>query len=114
TPAVNQTVLTALGMRNDVVPNRAYLSPRIGVQWYYGTSPQIAYAPGAARPPRAVIHAGVGVFQNLGAAQLASQALSSTGLPSSTQTTSCVGGAVPFPDWNAFLADPASIPTHCA
>src|SRR5207249_8153637 len=99
---------------NDVVPNRAYLSPRVGVQWYYGTAPQVSYAPGSARPPRAVVHAGAGVFQNMAASQLITSAVNSTGLPSSTQTINCVGGAVPFPDWNSFLTDPATIPTLCA
>ncbi|HEX4681614.1 MAG TPA: hypothetical protein VH277_02830, partial [Gemmatimonadaceae bacterium] len=114
TPAFNPVVLDSFGLRNDRVPNRAYVSPRIGVQWYYGESPQIAYAPGAARPPRAVVHAGIGAFQNMATAQLVSPAVLATGLPSSAQTISCVGAAIPFPDWNAFLDDPASIPTQCA
>ncbi|MEP6496131.1 MAG: hypothetical protein ABJF01_25885, partial [bacterium] len=114
TPALNQAVLDTLGVRNDVVPSRAYVSPRIGMQWYYGNSPQISYAPGSARPPRAVVHAGVGVFQNMASAQLISPVVTSTGLSNSTQTITCVGGAVPFPDWNSFLTDPGSIPTRCA
>ena len=56
-------------------------SPRVGMQWYYGHSEEVEYAPGAARPPRAVIHAGVGVFQNMATAQLISTAVSATGLP---------------------------------
>ncbi|HTE47765.1 MAG TPA: carboxypeptidase-like regulatory domain-containing protein [Gemmatimonadaceae bacterium] len=114
TPALNHAVLDALGVGNSSVPNRAYVSPRIGMQWYYGSAPQVSYAPGAARPPRAVIHAGVGIFQNMASAQLIAPAVSSTGLPNSTQTITCVGGAVPFPDWNSFLTDPASIPSRCA
>jgi hypothetical protein len=113
-PALNPTLADAFGMRNDAVPNRAYLSPRLGMQWYYGKSPQIAFAPGAARPPRAVIHAGVGVFQNMGPAQLIGPAVIATGLANSTRSISCVGAAVPFPDWNAFLTDAGSIPTRCA
>ena len=113
-PAFNQAVTDAFGLRNDAVPNRAYLSPRLGVQWYYGDSPKIAYAPGAARPPRAVIHAGVGVFQNMASSQLISSAAASTGLVNSTQTITCVGSAVPFPDWNGFITDASTIPTRCA
>ena len=67
TPAFNQELLDTFGLRNSAVPNQVYLSPRVGVQWYYGSSPQVAYAPGAARPPRAVIHLGLGVFQNMAA-----------------------------------------------
>ena len=114
TPAANDAVAQVFGVRNDVAPNDAYLSPRLGVQWYYGSSPQVAYAPGAARPPRAVIHAGIGMFQNMAASQLIGPALISTGLPSSTQSIACVGAAVPFPTWNSFLTDPGSIPTRCA
>ena len=114
TPALNQAVLDTFGLRNSAVPNRVYLSPRVGVQWYYGSSPQVAYAPGAARPPRAVVHAGIGVFQNMATAQLVSPAILATGLPSSTQTVSCVGAAVPFPDWHSFLTDPSTIPARCA
>lgn len=113
-PARNQSLFDTLGVRNDVVPNRAYVSPRIGLQWYYGSSPQISYAPGSARPPRAVIHAGVGVFQNMASSQLIGPAVSSTGLPSSTQSITCVGAAVPFPDWESFLTKSGSIPTRCA
>src|SRR5262249_17413353 len=79
----------------------------------YGDSPKISYAPGSARPPRAVIHAGVGVFQNMATSQLISTAVASTGLSSSTRTVTCVGAAVPFPDWTAFLADPSTIPSPC-
>jgi len=113
-PAANPAVGAAFGMRNDALPNRAYVSPRVGLQWAYGHSPQVAYAPGAARPPQAVIHAGIGVFQNVAPSQFAAAAMSATGLPSSTRAISCVGGAVPSATWSAFVADPASIPGACA
>jgi hypothetical protein len=113
-PSLNPMVINALGIRNDAVPNQVYLSPRVGLQWYYGSSPQIAYAPGAARPPRAAIHLGAGVFQNVATSQLISSALLATGLPSSSQAVTCVGSAVPAPDWNSFVRDSSSIPTRCA
>jgi hypothetical protein len=113
-PAFNAALRDTLGLSNDVVPNRVYASPRVGLQWFYGSSPQVAYAPGAARPPRAVIHGGVGLFQNLASARLISPAVLSTGLPSSTQTITCVGDAVPFPAWDDFVNDPATVPTRCA
>jgi hypothetical protein len=114
TPESNRAVLETFGLRNDVVPNRAYLSPRIGLQWAYGDPLQIAYAPGSARPPRAVVHAGLGIFQNMASADFVSPALLATGLPSSSRAIACVGEAVPFPDWNAFLTDPTAIPSRCA
>jgi hypothetical protein len=113
-PGFNPVLRDALGVHNDRVPNRGYVSPRVGLQWAYGKAPVIQYAPGSARPPLAVIHAGIGVFQNLAPSQLVAPALNATGLPSSTQSITCVGAAVPFPRWDAFVADPASIPTTCA
>jgi hypothetical protein len=114
TPAFNQDILNTFGVSNRTVPNRVYFSPRIGTQWYYGDSPEVQYAPGSARPPRAVIHAGVGVFQNMVQSQLIGTAVSSTGLPDATQSISCVGAATPIPDWDAFLSNPNAIPTQCA
>jgi len=114
TPSFNTAVQSVFGLRNDRLPSRAYVSPRIGVQWAYGTSSQVAYAPGSARPPQAVIHAGMGIFQNVASALFVAPAMSATGLPASTQSITCIGSAAPFPNWDSFLTDPASIPTACA
>ena len=113
-PAFNPTLHDALGIRNDVAPNRVNLSPRVGVQWTYGTAPTIAYTPGAARPPRAVIHAVAGIFQNVGPANLLSEAVAQTGLATSTRTITCVGPAAPVPDWSAYALDRATAPGTCA
>ena len=40
--------------------------------------------------------------------------MSATGLPNSTQTITCVGAAVPFPDWSAIPHERRAIPTRCA
>ncbi|HEV8446207.1 MAG TPA: carboxypeptidase-like regulatory domain-containing protein [Gemmatimonadaceae bacterium] len=113
-PAANPAVQTTFGIPNDRLPSDAYFSPRVGVQWAYGTSSQVAYAPGAARPPQAVIHAGVGVFQNVAPSPFVAGAMNATGLRSSSQSITCVGSAVPFPAWASFLGDPSSVPTRCA
>jgi hypothetical protein len=113
-PAANAALRDALRVDNTAVPSRVYVSPRIGMQWHYGNSEEVQYAPGSARPPRAVIHAGVGVFQNIAGAQLIGGAVSATGLANSTQAIACIGDATPVPDWSAFLADPAAIPDRCA
>jgi len=113
-PAGNPAVQATFGARNDVLPSRLYPSARVGLQWAFGKTSQIAYAPGAARPPRAIVHAGIGIFQNMAASTFVAPVLSATGLRSSTQSVTCVGAAVPFPAWDAFLSDPASIPRSCA
>ena len=113
TPSVNPLVEAKLGVRNDNVPNHAYLSPRLGFTWIYGDAPQIAFIPGAARPPRALIQGGIGVFQNLRGPDLISAAVENTGLAASTRQISCTGSAVPVPTWSTYGAT-SNIPSTCA
>ena len=54
------------------------------------------------------------MFQNIAPSPFVATAMNATGLPSSSQSISCVGTAVPFPEWNSFLTDPASVPARCA
>jgi hypothetical protein len=113
-PNENPEVESIFGVSNTRVPNRAYLSPRLGFSWTYGTASQIAGFEGAARIPRAVVRGGVGVFQNTPNTNLIGGALDNTGLPGAVQQLTCVGLAAPTPDWDAYAADPSSIPTRCA
>jgi Carboxypeptidase regulatory-like domain len=112
-PVANPDLENIFGVRNDRVPNRAYLSPRVGFSWTYGTAPQIASFDGAARIPRAVVRGGVGLFQNMPQTTILGQALDNTGLPSAVQQLNCVGPATPIPNWGAYV-DPSTIPTTCA
>ena len=116
TPLFNAALQQAFGDggRNDRAPNRLYVSPRIGFSWNYGTAPQIAGFEGALRGPRAVVRGGVGVFQSTPNANTIGSAIDNTGLASAVQQVTCVGAAVPIPDWSAYAQDPASIPTQCA
>ncbi len=113
-PTLNSAVEQAFGVRNDFVPNRVYLSPRMGFSWAYGEAPQIAAFDGAVRGPRAVVRGGVGVFQNMPGASSVGTAIDNTGLPSGLQQLSCVGPAAPQPQWAQYAADVNSIPTTCA
>jgi len=113
-PDFNAAVRDTFGIRNDAVPNRINFSPRVGVQWTYGTAPTIAYTPGAARAPLAVIHAVAGIYQNVGTANLISSAVAQTGLPSSTRSIACVGPATPTPNWSLYEAGLDNVPTTCA
>lgn len=114
TPAVNPDVEAAFGVRNDRVPNRAYLSPRMGFSWTYGTAAQIAGFEGAARGPRAVVRGGIGVFQNTPSTNSVGSAIDNTGLAGAVQQLTCVGQAVPTPDWDAYASSTEVIPTRCA
>ena len=113
TPTLNPELGTLFGVKNDALPSKVYVSPRLGFSWSYGTSTQIASFFGAQRGPRAVVRGGIGVFQNLPGTNLVGSALDNTGLPSAVQQISCVGSATPVPNWAAY-ANPASIPTTCA
>ncbi len=113
-PDANPDVVRTFGLRNDRVPSRVYASPRAGFSWTYGTAAQISVADGFLRGPRAVVRGGVGLFQNVPATQTIAPAMDATGLPAALQQLTCVGSAVPTPDWNSYLGDPLSIPTQCA
>lgn len=113
-PAANPAVRDAFGVSNTSLPNRVYLSPRVGFSWTYGHAAQIAVGSGFVRGPRAVVRGGVGVFQNTPGTRTVGAALSNTGLPDANQQLTCVGAAVPVPDWRAYAADLDAIPTRCA
>jgi hypothetical protein len=113
-PTYNSDVEQVFRARNDVTPNKLYVSPRIGFSWTYGTAQQIAAFEGAVRNPRAVVRGGIGVFQSTPNANLIGNAVDNTGLASAVQQLSCVGAAVPIPDWGAYASDPGAVPTQCA
>ncbi len=103
-PAFNEDVYNAFGLRTDNVPHRLYLSPRVGFAWTYG----------ATKAGEASIRGGAGIFQNVSMSSLLSRAVDNTGLSDAEAHLFCVGGSVPHPDWNDFLANPSIIPERCA
>jgi hypothetical protein len=113
-PTSNPAVKSTFGYDNAEVPNRLYVSPRVGFSWTVGQADQMALLPGMIRAPRAVIRGGVGVFQNTPGTQLIANAIDNTGLPSGLQQLNCIGAATPIPNWTAYAADVASIPSTCA
>ncbi len=114
TPASNPDIQSLFGVKNNEVPNKLYVSPRLGFSWSYGTGPQIAGFEGAARGPRAVVRGGIGVFQNMPSTNLIASSLDNTGLAGAVQQLTCVGGAAPVPDWSGYAASTASVPSTCA
>jgi hypothetical protein len=113
-PNANPDVESAFGITNAQRPDGAYISPRMGFSWTYGTASQIAGFEGAARTPRAVVRGGIGMFQNVPSTNLLGSALDNTGLPDAVQQLTCVGPATPTPDWASYLANSSAIPTRCA
>jgi carboxypeptidase family protein len=113
-PQLNEAVDSIFHQRNDAVPRGVYVSPRLGFSWTYGTNPQIGGFQGAARGSRGQFSGGIGEFQNLPSSQLIAAAVDQTGLPSAAQQLSCVGSAVPLPDWSDYLSSTGAIPASCA
>ncbi|MDB4874881.1 MAG: hypothetical protein JWM41_1327 [Gemmatimonadetes bacterium] len=113
-PTLNPDVERLLGADNSHVPNRLYLSPRIGFSWTYGEAAQIGGFEGAFRGPRAVVRGGIGVFQGTPNVSSIGAAMDNTGLASAVQQLSCIGVAAPSPDWSAYMSSVGSVPTQCA
>jgi hypothetical protein len=112
-PAFNPLIDSVFQQHNDAVPRGVYVSPRLGFSWTYGTNPQIGGFEGAQRGSRGQISGGIGQFQNLPNSQLIAGAVDQTGLPSAAQTLSCIGAAVPTPNWIDYLQSTGQIPTTC-
>jgi Carboxypeptidase regulatory-like domain len=113
-PAANPDIERLFGTTNTAVPNRVYVSPRVGFSWTYGTAQQMGGFEGAVRGPRAVLRGGAGVFQNTPQATLLAQALDNTGLAGAVQQLGCFGVAAPVPQWGNWLTNPADIPVTCS
>lgn len=99
-PAFNPVVRDRFGLRTDGAPSSVSLSPRLGFTWQAkaGTT----------------LRGGIGQFRNLVDASLLAAPSVSTGLPGTMLRLSCVGAAVPTPDWAAYFASTAAIPRNCA
>jgi hypothetical protein len=69
--------------------------------------------PGGFNASAWTIRGGVGEFRGKISSNLAANAFDATGLVGSQATLTCIGSAVPVPDWTGYLADPNSIPTQC-
>ena len=69
--------------------------------------------PGGFNASAWTIRGGVGEFRGKISSNLVATAVDATGLPGGQSTLTCIGAAVPVPDWTSYLTDPSSIPTQC-
>jgi hypothetical protein len=109
-PEHNPAVEEAFGRRTDVPAGASTLSPRVGFNYQLGQGGSALPIPGMGRS----LSGGIGVFAGRAPVQVFNQAFRQTGLPSSEQQVSCIGGAVPIPNWSAMASDPSLIPELCA
>lgn len=119
-PARNGTLESALGVRSGAAPTRMHVSPRIGFSYTFNRDKNngagMASSPVGTfyRNTMGVIRGGIGEFRDLLRPDLVADARARTGLGTSTLSLSCVGSAVPVPDWADLMANPNSAPTECA
>jgi len=117
-PAYNPAVDAAFGARTDYAPGTIAVSPRIGFTWVYAKKPrgmgmmfnQIGQF---MLPQVGVLSGGIGEFRNMMPPGLLSGASVNTGLPNGFRQISCIGSAIPTPDWDAYLTSSGNIPTDC-
>ena len=103
-PAYNAAVDSAFGVRTDRIPSEWHVSPRAGFTWMFG---------GSGFAATNIIRGGVGDFRSLTPTALYSSALAAPGLSDAESQLTCIGPAVPTPDWTSYLQDPATIPSQC-
>ena len=119
-PLNNPEVERLFGEQTSHSPSSVHVSPRIGFSWlYHGLQPTLIATAGplgtAYGLPRGILRGGIGEFRAPYSPTLLSSAISGTGLPGLASTRlSCVGAAVPTPNWSAYSSNEPSIPTTCA
>jgi hypothetical protein len=118
-PARNFALDQALGVRSGAAPSRLHVSPRAGFTFTYnrdrdnGSGTMQNQTGRYYRSMSGTIRGGIGEFRDLLRPGLIADASAATGLPGASSFLSCVGAAVPTPDWSLFASDPSAIPTQC-
>jgi hypothetical protein len=116
-PASNPALETALGVRTGVAPTRVHVSPRIGITYTYNRDRENGSGTSQNpvgrfyRLPVGTLRGGIGEFRDLLRPGILADASAATGLPGATLSLTCVGSAVPQPDWSSF--DAGSSPSEC-
>jgi hypothetical protein len=120
TPVANPALASALGVPTGGAPTLFHVSPRIGFTWTYnrdrdnGNGMSNNPVGSFYRTTSGVLRGGIGEFRDLLKPDIVAGARANTGLAGGSQSLSCVGAAVPSPDWSQFLAGAGNVPTRCA
>jgi hypothetical protein len=115
--SLNSGLAETLAVRNDFVPNRMRLLPRVGFIWRYSQrSAQVPLGPMSAfglvsSRPSGVLRGGIGGFRSTFRPDLVADAIAMTGLEGTPRRLVCLGDAVPQPSWNTFAVNGA--PSTC-
>ncbi len=118
-PATNPALESALGVKTGAAPGRIHLSPRAGFTYTFnrdrdnGNGTNQTNVGRFYRTTVGVLRGGIGEFRDLLRPGILADASAATGLPGATSFLSCVGTAVPTPDWSLFASDASNIPSQC-
>lgn len=114
----NPAVHEVFGVRNDHVPNRVAVSPRIGFQWRYSDAPATS---GYVRSPlgalpwfaTGIVRGGFGRFRGFMSPDIVTGASGATGLAGSQARLACFGESTPTPDWRGYVIATENVPDAC-
>lgn len=117
-PAYNPLAEQHLGVRTDLAPRHAHVSPRLGFTWARrgaGNAGALAVNKFGAfnLGPTSYLRGGIGEFRTLLSPELYSDAFAFTGLPGALRQVTCAGLATPVPEWGRYATDPDAIPRSC-
>ncbi|MEO6777951.1 MAG: TonB-dependent receptor, partial [Gemmatimonadaceae bacterium] len=110
-PPLNTDVQTKFGLSTNNFPSEIHFSPRAGFSINL-THPD-PNDPFAQFQPAFLLRGGIGEFRAKTPTGLFTSAAGASGLTNTEQQVSCIGPAVPTPDWQSYNADPASAPSAC-
>ncbi len=119
-PPKNSALEQSLGVETGVAPSNLHVSPRAGFSYTYSRSRsngngQMQTNVGSwYRNTMGIVRGGIGEFRDLYKPGTLADAMANAGLAGSTIALTCVGAAVPVPDWNALASGSASSPSTCA
>jgi hypothetical protein len=116
-PPNNPDVERLFGTRTDQAPAGIHVSPRVGFTWIRVPAGQGFTYNGLGMfniGPPSYLRGGFGEFRSMLQPSLLSQAMAPNGLPGGATYLTCIGAAVPAPDWVSYQVDPETIPTQCA
>lgn len=105
----NEDVAERFGGRTGRLPGELALTPRLGFAWS-----QPGGLAGRDRAPYGTLSGSLGLFRDRPASTEAAIHGGEDGTGEGSLVVSCVGGAVPAPDWAAYLRDPSAVPATCA
>lgn len=111
-PPLNQEVQQLFGFRTSNFPGEVHVSPRVGFSLNLTkTDPN---DPFSRFLPAFLVRGGIGEFRAKTPTGLYTSAESATGLTDTEQQLTCIGAAVPTPDWASYVTDAYAAPTACA